>query len=442
MTPDRNKLSPALKSLYQRRVHGIRPGLKVIRRLLDLMGHPENAFRAVHIAGTNGKGSVAVMIAAMLQRAGYHVGLYTSPHLCKFNERIRIDGECIGDEELADVLGFCESAAARVGSESDMRPPTFFEMSTAAALEAFRRQNVEIAVVETGMGGRWDATNTVRSVVSVITQIGLDHTRFLGETLKEIAGEKAGIIRKGVPVVHGGLPDEVRQVIYAEAAGKEADCVDARERVRVEPLKADLKGQSIALSLAGRIRLEECRLNLTGAHQRENCALAICACERLGVLDDERTAAAIIDEGLAGMRWPGRCQVVEGQPPILLDGAHNPDGAGALCRTLMEMGGERRWGWIVGFLDDKDCTGFMQAIGPTVERVWAVPVRSERAMRLEETVARIRAAGFEVEQAGALPMALKEARAWAADAAGGVCVSGSLYLVGECLEMLGIATCG
>lgn len=425
-------LTSSLERLFALHTFGIKPGLDTERELLARLANPQDRFAVIHIAGTNGKGSVSAMLDAVLRTAGYRVGLYTSPHLVRFNERIRVGGTSITDEELAELLDVMEPQAQAVTAATG-REATFFEFTTALAFEHFRRKNVQLAVVETGMGGRLDATNVVTPLIAVITRIGLEHTEYLGATIEAIAGEKAGIIKAGRPVVCGATPAEARDVIRAVAEERGALWVDATETAVVRRVSQSLAGQKLALGTGTR-DYGTVTMAFLGKHQIENCATALAALETIhdaGVPLSEEA----VRQGLAAARWPARLQVLSESPPVLLDGAHNPDGARVLAVALRELFGKRPVGLVWGMCGDKDALGFAKALGGRVKRCWAVPLRSERGVDPAKLALLARGEGW-VAETRLLPEALDQARAWAAEEGGGVCIAGSLFLAGEVLEAM------
>jgi dihydrofolate synthase/folylpolyglutamate synthase len=396
----------ALDWLYGLQVHGIMLGLENIRRLCDALGVDTASGakrRFIHIAGTNGKGSVCALIAAVCVAAKRRTGLYTSPHLVSFRERIRLGPNPIPEEHVAEGLEKIRGIIA--GWE---HTPTFFEVATALALAWFQQQNAEIVVLETGMGGRLDATNIVTPAVSVITPIGLDHMQFLGGTLAAIAGEKAGIIKPGVPVVSAPQLPEAEAVIRAaaEAAG-------ARLKFIREPL-----GKEWPLALAG-------------SHQRRNASLAFAAIIEAGLRPDPR----VVREAFAAAEWPCRFQRADDR--VVIDGAHNPHAAAQLATVWREEFGDEKATLILGILADKDAPGVVAALLPIASRVICAPVRSPRALPPAELAALIRAQSQSVvvNIADSLTSALTEARA----GEGRILIAGSLFLAGESLVHLGLA---
>jgi dihydrofolate synthase/folylpolyglutamate synthase len=391
----------------------------------------------LHVAGTNGKGSTCALIESVLRTAGHRTALYTSPHLVRFNERIRVNGAPIHNVILADLFREVEKADGCLVAETGGREMTFFEFTTALAFEYFRREGAHICVLETGMGGRLDATNVVVPLVSVITRIAIEHTAFLGKTLPEIAAEKAGIIKAGRPVVCGQMPEEARAVIRRIARERGARFVAVEEAAQVQRIRQNWDGQKVKIETAN-ASYPPITVPLLGAHQLENIALAVAALELVSDIAPLPWEEKDLRAGFQAVRWPGRCQVLEHTPPTLLDVAHNPNGAAALAATLHELAGRTPVGLVCGLLSDKDAGGFFRALAPHVKRIWAVPLPGERNMPQADLLAAIRSAG---QQADYLPLekALAAARAWAAQEHGVLCIAGSLVLAGEVLRQRELA---
>jgi len=406
-------MTDPLAWLYGLQSHGIKLGLEGIVGLLDLMGRPDRTFPCVLVGGTNGKGSVCAMQDAILRAHGRRCGLYTSPHLVRVNERIRVDGVDISDEALHRQLEFVRASCERgLASGALAAHPSFFEVMTAAALAAFRDARVDVAVLEVGLGGRLDATNATEPVVSAIVTIALDHVETLGATAAAIASEKAGIARPGRALVSGVDQSDARAVIERRCRELGAEFVDARNAA----LPADWA------------------LPLAGAHQRDNARVAVATfravAHALGVASDDR----LVRDGLAATRWPGRLQRVAGRPGILLDGAHNPAGAEALAAHLA-FSEEMKPVLLFGAMKDKDLLGMLAPLAPWVVGVVATQPAVARAAEPEELAAVAGALGLAVETRSGPREALERARARAGPD-GLVLVAGSLYLVGEVLGLL------
>jgi dihydrofolate synthase/folylpolyglutamate synthase len=426
--------SDILQRLFARRRFGMRPGLGGMRALLARLENPESGLAVVHIAGTNGKGSVAALVSEVLSAAGLRVGRYTSPHLLRVNERFFVDGRPVDDATLLAVAAQVESAANAV-EQAGGSPPTFFECATAMAFVLFQRAGIRLAVVETGLGGAQDATNVMTPLVSVITRIGLDHCEQLGHTIEAIAREKAGIVKPRRPVVCGAMPDEARAVVRRAAAEQGCPFIDATEDVTVTAQSAALDGLTARIATASR-DLGTIHTPLAGAYQIENLATAAAALEAVA----EQLGLEIQDEafrtGFGRVCWPGRFQLALREPPVIVDGAHNPDGAAALRDALKRTRFRGPVALIAGFCDDKDAGGFLRLLAPVVRRVWCVPVPSPRSLSAASAADTARAAGCVAVEASEFVPALAAAQRWARQEHGLVVVCGSLFLAGQALEHL------
>jgi dihydrofolate synthase/folylpolyglutamate synthase len=411
----------AVSYLYSLQKHGIKLGLDTMTALVGRLGMPQARYQNLHIAGTNGKGSTAALTASMFQAGGYRVGLYTSPHLVEFRERIRVDGRMIPESEIARLTEVVRSV-----SEPDLSP-TFFEFTTAMALKYFAESKVDAAVCEVGMGGRFDATNVVSPLACAITTIALDHQQYLGNTLESVAFEKAGIIKPGVPVITGRLPREAFETIKRIAADRHAQLLSLGKDFQVEgetPAGFSYSG--------GGVRYENLSCPLLGAHQLENCACALSLVEaarqhRRGV------GEAAIREGLRQVQWEGRLEVVARAPLMLLDGAHNPAAADALAeylRAFRTSNPGSRVILVLAMMRDKDHRGFVEPFNGLVDDVVLTQADVKRSATVEELLPVIGAIWPHVQTHAWVAGALGEARRLARpqDA---ICVTGSLMLVGE-----------
>jgi len=415
-----------IEYLYGIQLFGIKLGLENVRALLKLMGDPHEtpplAGRFIHIAGTNGKGSVAAMLSAIGQRAGLRVGLYTSPHLVSFCERMQVNGQPIPEADVVRLVNEIRPLMQRVAEMPEHAHPTFFEAITAIALRYFQERRCDLVVWETGMGGRLDATNVVTPMVSVITNVQNDHATYLGDTIAKIAKEKAGVIKPGVPVVTAAADPAVLEVIEQTAAEAHAPLTVVRSS-DCQPLGEDLRGQRI------RVGGIECMIPLIGAHQVVNAATAITAVRLALKVSDE-----MICEGLERTRWPGRFHVMSGQPVVVLDGAHNPAAAEVLGATLDRHFRGQRLAMILGILRDKDREGICRMLVPHATEVLTVRVPSERSSNPAELaeICRRVAPGVRVHNANTVAAALEEC----CEYDGVVLITGSLFLVGETLALV------
>lgn len=423
-----------MERLYARRRFGMRPGLDSMRALLGRLGHPEEGLAIVHIAGTNGKGSVSAMVSEILAAGGCRVGRYTSPHLLRFNERIFVDGRPVDDAALQAALDVVERAAVAMEAEGG-QPITFFECATAVACIIFQQAGIRLAVMETGLGGRLDATAVMTPLVSVITRIGLDHCEQLGDTIEAIAGEKAGIVKPGRPVVCGTMPDDARDVIRQTAARQRCAFLNAAEEIGVTRTSMSLEGLTVRITTPAR-DMGSVHVPLAGIYQVENIATAVAAVETVAQQLDVELSDDAIRTGLARVCWPGRFQLAVKDPPVVVDGAHNPDAAAALVESLRRLKLKRPVGLVAGLCADKDAGAFVRLMAPVAARAWAVPVPSARTLPAVETAALMRAAGIKEVAVSEVSDALKAAQSWAREAGGLVLVCGSLFLAGEALALL------
>jgi dihydrofolate synthase / folylpolyglutamate synthase len=425
-----------VEHLFSRTAYGIRPGLEVTTVLLEKLGNPHKSLKCIHVAGTNGKGSVCAMIESVLRASGFKTGLYTSPHLFRFNERFRINGREIPDPVLEQLIADVEAAACRAGTAESLpaeagrsatvpalqnRQATFFEISTAMAFEYFRREKVDYAVIETGMGGRWDATNVIQPVLSVITRIDFDHAEYLGTEIEKIAGEKAGIIKSGAPVICGPMPVEAEAVIYKEAKEKKVPILGSDEAVFFQVLEARRDDQLLNIEASGH-DYQNVRLPLAGNFQLENCGIAVAALEDLADIENIRLQ---MKRGLEAVKWPGRFQLLQQKPPVLYDGAHNVCGARALFQTLEETFPGFAKGLFFSFMKDKDVEGILKTFKPAVEKAWAFTLPGDRAMPAEQIAAIGTKIGMDIQPVGGIQPALDWLEAGKKRL---VCFTGSLYL--------------
>lgn len=401
---------------------GIILGLSTIRNILKALGNPQDSFRCIHVAGTNGKGSIASALSSILSLAGYRVGLYTSPHLVRFNERICIDSRPIANDEVVDAY----RAVKRV--QTGDREATFFEYATAMAFYAFGRKKVDWAIIETGMGGRLDATNIVKPVLSIITNISLEHRLYLGNTIAEIAWEKAGIIKRRVPVITGVRQKSAIAVVEAIAEKRSAPLYRLGDAFRVRRHKS---GTFTYYGMAHTWR--NIRTALLGNYQVDNAALVLAACETLLAKRACELSQEAIRTGLENNRWPGRLEVVSTAPLILLDGAHNLIAARNLARFLAGNFQDRNITLVVGILDDKPYGAMLRCLLPVCSRVVLTRSRIDRSLPVEKLHPIATSMVNDVRCIADVGDAVKDAiRTSPSD--GVICIAGSLYVVGEAKE--------
>jgi dihydrofolate synthase/folylpolyglutamate synthase len=413
-----------------------------MRVLLGALNHPEQKFPCVLIAGTNGKGSTAATLASILRASGLRTGLYTSPHLVRINERVRIDGGEINDHDFALLHDVVDRTAERLVAEGELPwHPSFFEMLTAIAFEYFAQNKIEIAVLEVGMGGRLDATNVIEPRVSVITDISLDHQKFLGDTVTEIAREKAGIIREGGVVVTLPQHPEANDVIGNRILEFKAQSVSAVPYVPpVSPASAQYFDGPVSrypLQVMGKQILVE--TPLVGRHHLRNIALAIAAAEELGK-QGFAISPETIECGIRETRWPGRFQVkaaVNGAPEYVFDVAHNPAGAWALRSTLSACYEDRPLTFVFGAMRDKAISEIAEILFPLAQRVIATHADNPRSATPNEIREAAARTSTDIEDAVNVGAALDRAYTLAGPH-GVVVATGSIYIVGEAMRILGV----
>ena len=430
------------EALAARHPHVMLPDLTRMRDLVDVLGSPQRAYPSIHLTGTNGKTSTARMIDALLRAHELRTGRYTSPHLESVTERIALDGQPITPERLAEVWDEIAPLVELVDSRHEERM-TFFEVGTALAFAAFADAPVDVAVVEVGLGGTWDATNVLDAGTAVITPVDLDHTDMLGDTVGEIAAEKAGIVHAGATLVLAAQQPEAAEPILARAAHVGARVVAEGRDLAVVERRVAVGGQLLTLGTAA-ATYEDVLLPLHGAHQAHNALLAIAAVEAF--LGGRALDADVVRDGFAAADSPGRLEVVRTGPTILLDGAHNPAGARALAAALAEAFDVGRLVAVIGMLADKDAVGFLEGLGPAVDHVIATAPISPRALPAEDlaAIAEDVLGPDAVSVAATVPDALDRAVAEAdvafaeTGALGGVgvLVTGSLVTVGEARTLL------
>ncbi len=403
---------------------GSKPGLERTRALLKALGNPEKSLKFVHIAGTNGKGSTAACIAAVLQEAGYKTGLYTSPYIIRFNERMQVDGENISDNELERLTD-----EIRPHADAMRDAPTEFELITALAMKYFVYKQCDIVVLEVGMGGALDSTNVIETPeAAVISAIGLDHTADLGPTIEDVAGAKAGIIKEGGDVViYGG--DKAAEAVFEKTCADKSAVLHRTDFTRLAVCAQDLDGVTFDFEPYRNIRLP-----LAGTYQPKNAALAITALEclrnkGLTISDDD------IVNGLAAVKWPGRFEVLLRRPVFILDGAHNPHGIMATAGSLRAHFPAQKIVFLVGVMADKDVGGMMDIISDIAQAFVAVAPPNPRAMKADRLAELLSVYGRPVTACAGIPEGVRKAVKLAGED-GVVCALGSLYFSGDVREAL------
>ncbi|QAY61436.1 bifunctional folylpolyglutamate synthase/dihydrofolate synthase [Microbacterium protaetiae] len=416
----------------------VQPRVERTRRVLELLDDPQRTYRVVHITGTNGKTSTARMIESLIRAHGLRTGLFTSPHLERFTERILIDGEPADDGAVADawdeIEPFVQIVDAELAAAGDA-PLTFFELLTVLGFVVAADAPVDVLVLEVGMGGSWDSTNTADGDVAVIAPIAMDHADRLGDTIEKIATVKAGIIKEGAAVVSAHQVPEAERVLRAVAAEKNATIAFEGEDFALVEQRLAVGGQQITVRGLGGTYTEE-YLPLYGSHQGFNAALALAAVESLIGAATQPIPDSIVTEGLAEATSPGRLQLVGTAPTVLVDAAHNPHGAHALAQALRESFDFDEWAVVFGVLADKDAVGIVAEIATVATRVFATAPESERARDADEVADLVEAAGLPVTVHPDLGDAADAAREWAAASdRRAVVIAGSIVLAGQAIAL-------
>ncbi len=415
-----DKYRDCLKFLYSLQKYGIKFGLSCTENILSKMGNPHLGKNYIHIAGTNGKGSVANFIVSILKEAGYKVGLYTSPHLVRFTERIQINFQEISQKEVIELVNDLNRAIA------PEEPPTFFEAVTAMALNYFAKKQTDISVIEVGMGGRLDATNIITPLISIITQISYDHQQFLGKSLMEIGYEKAGIIKDGVPVVTGIEHLEVLGLIKSICEERQSKlfCLGKDFVVKIKNGTFEYKG------LYG--DLYDLKISLKGKHQYKNAALALASIELL-IKKGWDIKPSHISKGLESVKWPGRLQIISNNPLIVLDGAHNPEAMKMLCESLEKEFKHERLIVVLGIMSDKDIKTMLKEIVPKADQVIFTSPKYERSADPRLLLELSKGFNVKMEAITPLPAAIDKAISIASNK-DLILICGSLFTVGEALS--------
>lgn len=416
----------------------VEPRIDRTRRVLELLDDPQKTYRVIHITGTNGKTSTARMIESLLRAHGLRTGLFTSPHLVRFTERVLIDGTPIEDAKIAHAWEEIEAVVAMVDAELVARDEarlTFFELLTVLAFVAFADAPVDVLVLEVGMGGEWDSTNTADGDVAVFTPIGIDHADRLGNTVEEIATVKAGIIKEGARVVSAAQEPGVTEILRARAIERHADVAVQGAEFDVDNIRVAVGGQLIDIrGLAAEYREEYVPLH--GAHQAQNASVAVAAVEAfLG--DGQRAIPGdILAEGLGAATSPGRLQLIGTAPTVLTDAAHNPHGARALAAALPASFDVDEWGIVLGVLGDKDAAGIIHELAPVAQHVFVTAPDSERAGDVDVLADIAERQGLFVTVHPELSDAARAARDWASEGEKrAVIITGSIVLAGEAIHL-------
>lgn len=409
---------------------GINLGLARIEKLLELMDHPEKRFKSIHITGTNGKGSTTAMLTSILKAAGIKTGMYTSPHLSEYTERMMVDGVEISRQQFADAVQYTSKFVDQIVDQG-LEHPTEFEVLTAAAFYYFAESGVEYAVIEVGLGGLLDSTNVIVPEVAVITNVTIDHLDKCGNNSMDLARHKAGIIKQGVPVITGAQ-GEALEIIKQTAEEKLANLYIYGQQFSAIFVGVTEEGQQVVIRTQEHGILGAFTLKLLGHHQVDNSALAVMAAIVLWEKERRITLAAL-QQGLLQVEWPGRFEIVAGAPTMIIDGAHNQDGARILRKNLDEFFNDKEIVFLLGILRDKDVTGIIRELIRPSDKVVVVAPLSERAGEPQEIAQEIKATHVEV--ADSIMEGLLRTKALAGENSV-ICIAGSLYLIGAAREII------
>ena len=409
-------------------IHGIswtfcKPGLERIGELCERLGHPEKTLKFIHVAGTNGKGSTSSMLDSVLRAAGYKTGLYTSPFIRVFNERMRVDGENISNDELASLTEYIKPIAEQMEDK-----PTEFELITALAFEYFARHSCDVVILEAGMGGRLDSTNIIdTSVLSIITGIALDHTAFLGDTVEKIATEKAGIIKRGVPVLYGGTDESAKSVIRARADEMNAQFAS------VDYEKLYVKDMSLDGTYFDFDEFKEVKIKLLGSYQPRNAAIVLSAIQILRQSGFEISDIAV-REGLSSAEWQGRFEILSREPLMIFDGAHNPQGIEAAVESIRLYFKDQKVCIVTGVLRDKDYTHIAKMLATVASKAFTFTPDSPRALDASDYAKTLTSAGISAEHSVTVAEALAKAKVYAIENSCPIICAGSLYAYSEIID--------
>jgi dihydrofolate synthase/folylpolyglutamate synthase len=427
----------SINYLYSLQKYGIKLGLEKPKEILSLLGNPHESFSSIHVAGTNGKGSVSAMIASIFTAYGFKVGLFTSPHLVSFTERIRVNNEQISE---CEVISLTEEIRTQISNfKYQIQNPTFFEFVTAMAFLYFSRKNVDLAVIETGMGGRLDATNIINPKISVITKISYDHKEFLGNTIEKIAYEKAGIIKEGIPVVSADQEPEAERVLIETAKKRSSSFFIYGKDFTGEINNSNIYGLSFNYR-DKRISIKDIYCPLPGRHQLINASVSIKAASEvirsLGKKIDER----LIKKGIENTKWRGRLEIVKKDPLIIVDGAHNPNAAETLSDFIKDYLRDYKLTLIIGVMADKDVEGIIKPLLPHASKIIFTSPEYERALNPQKLSQIASAMGYPSLVAKSIKESLEIAmdkKQMVNDKKQVILITGSFYTVGEALEKMG-----
>ncbi len=423
----------AIEYLYDLKIYGMSLGLERIEYLLKVLGSPHKDLKAIHVAGTNGKGSVCAFLSSILYSAGYKIGLFTSPHLVSFEERIQVNGEKISKDKVGSLVERIKPIAESMSKSGEFEHPTFFEIVTAMAFSHFSEEEVDYAVMEVGLGGRLDATNVLTPLISVITTIALDHTHVLGKELDEVAREKVGIVKSGIPVVTGVEDDKIFALIKKTCEEKECDVYSSKEHGAYNLKEANLEYQTFDIEVNGK-RYNNLKIPLLGDHQIKNAlitAMTLYVLNNKGIIINETN----LRKGFETTKWPGRLEIFREKPTIILDCAHNPAGMRALRSALQGLFKGKNVTLIIGIMRDKDIPGIIKEIAIAVDNIIITKPKFERASEPDiiegEAKKYCKNVMIKPKVEDAVKYAIKKASMNDV-----ICITGSIFNVGEAMTAL------
>jgi len=421
----------AIEYLYNLKIYGMSLGLERIEHLLRSLGSPHKDMKAIHVAGTNGKGSVCAMVSSVLQKAGYKVGLFTSPHLLFFEERIRVNGIPIPQEKLVALIERIKPISESMVKEHGFEHPTFFETACAMAFCHYHDENVDFAVLEVGLGGRLDATNIITPLVSVITSISLDHTHVLGNTLNEVAVEKAGIIKEGVPVIIGVDQKEILKMITDISQKRQSPYYSTQRNSKYSLIESSSRNQRFDVEVNGR-KYSDITIHLIGEHQVKNAQIALMTLDTLinqGISISEES----IREGIENTKWPGRLEIVSKEPTVIIDCAHNPDGMRALSSAMKRYYRDSKKTLVLGIMRDKDIPAIVKEACDFADKIIITKPGFERAADPEMILPEVKKYCKDVKVIKNVSEAVDHAIS-VSEKDDIVCIAGSIFNVSEAMK--------
>lgn len=423
----------AIGYLYDLKIYGMSLGLERIEYLLNVLGSPHKELKAIHVAGTNGKGSVCAFLSSILHSAGYKVGLFTSPHLISFEERIQVNGEKISKDKVCSLVEKIKPIAESMSKSGEFEHPTFFEIVTAMAFTHFSEEGVDYAVMEVGLGGRLDATNVLTPLISVITTIALDHTHVLGKELDEVAREKAGIVKSGIPVVTGVEDDKILALIKKTCEEKECEVYSSKEHGAYKLRGVNLDHQTFDIEVNGKL-YNDLMIPLLGEHQIKNALIAAITSEVLKT-KDIAIKETNLRKGFESTIWPARLEIIQEKPMVILDCAHNPTGMRALKSALQGLFKGKKVTLIIGIMRDKDIPGIIKEIANVADNIIITKPKFERASEPDiiegEAKKYCKNVMIKPKVEDAVKYAIKNA---SMDDI--ICITGSIFNVGEAMTAL------